>query len=168
VNLASQVALLAEEERWGDLVALLGSESEAVEQDPSLLFYLGVAYLNLERADEAVGYLRLATEGEEANALYEGTLGLALLTADRAAEAEVLARRLLSSADTVLSRSLLGMALRKQGKSKEAAAVYDEGLIAHPSDSDMLRVIGDFLSDTMRASEAQEIYAQADRLEKPQ
>ena len=160
----AQVAELMHQERWEAAVNLIGDVAVEVRSG-KLNWNHGWALFRLGRFTEAAqAFRRSALQDPSNRALSHWALGVVLREAGDLAPAEAHLLKALSIQDSGLARLNLAVLYMAQRRFEDAERVHLEGLRLKPTNRERLEAYADFLDDTARETEANEVRARASTL----
>ncbi|MBT30007.1 MAG: hypothetical protein CMO01_10145 [Thalassobius sp.] len=162
-----QTSQLLKEHQWEEVIQLLSPR--VLEQKEDWKLYWNAGWANYKKADfaEAVNLFTKAckvTRSENDEAVCLTFIGIAQVEAqDYQSALENLMDAVLIS-DSNLARKSLAMTFMKMDDLGSAEKVHQEGLKLKPNDKERLAAYGNYLMDTGRYDEADEIKKKIEKL----
>ena len=163
-DLKTELRALTDAEEWELALAMIVQRSAEVDANPRLHWDWGWTLFKLKRLDEAASHLELASRIQPVDPVSLWGLAVVQRELKRDVDAEMNFRRALGEKDSYLARLGLASMYLEQGRLTDAEAVYREGVRLQPSHRERLEAFVDFLDDTGRAKEADDLRHQAARL----
>lgn len=151
-------------EDWGAVVELANRHEDKVRSSFELSWNVGWACYKLANLAQATDYLRRAVEIEPENAIGLWALGVAFAEQGLSAEAEHALQRSIALRDSQVARLALAVLYMSTGRVAEAEHIHREGVLLQPQHRERLEGLANFLSDTGRDAEADELYQKAKQL----
>lgn len=160
IELYSQTKQLMKKHQWESVIDILDAETLDKSNDWRLYWNAGWSNFKLSRFKQSRIYfqkaIRLTSKPEEKSSCLT-FLGLSEIEESRFEEAKGVLEEALQLKDSTLARKSLALAYINLDQLEQAEKVHTEGVKLEPDNKERLAAYGNFLLDSGRDEEAEEI-----------